>query len=310
MGRYLRINFGQMRRQWIRRNWPEFKSSTNTISPPKISVVCANYNTVDLISQLIFSLCRIVGREKISEIVIVDNNSTDGSVELLSTMQEAKIITAIFNSEQRYHGPALNQAMDYLLRKQIDATSEKEATDYVIVLDSDVVVLRSDILEDSVDALKKQNAGLCGQFQPHKHIPEGYAHINSILIDPVRVWKRGICTFEEVGDPAVPLQKSMIQAGIKRVDFPFCAENYLLHLGRGTLKNIFDKNISTNNYFEWAREKNEFHFQGNPNGFLFYEEYLKIFSQEVSSFSPELIVEACLNPQKINFDFLEVSRQA
>lgn len=68
---------------WLRLNWPKRKQRMEN-KAPRIAVVSVNFNTAKYISYLLFSLCRIVGREKFGEIVIVDNNSTDGSREILA----------------------------------------------------------------------------------------------------------------------------------------------------------------------------------------------------------------------------------
>lgn len=282
---------------YMRRNWPTSPSDHDRSSRVNVAVVVVNWNTVDLLSALLFSLCRIVGREQISRIVVVDNNSTDGSRPLLSSMADAGLIDVIFNSHQRYHGPGLNDGIQFLERLQRNPTCPKDITDYIWVLDSDVIVLRKDVIRDAVSAMRRTNAALCGQFQTDAML-EGYAHISSIIFEPYKIWLRGVTPFEEHGTPGLAMQQSMIHRHLKRLDFPFRALGYLVHYGRGTLRMINYRNEQSNKYHIWAKDHYDYHY-GDPNGRYLHEEFQTVYKREVLDPSPHSIVELCLRPQQI-----------
>jgi Glycosyl transferase family 2 len=113
-----------------------------------VAVAVATFNTCRLIAQLVFSLYRLLGRDQFSQLIVVDNGSTDGSRELLAALKRADLLHLIQNRTQRYHGPALAQAISSLARGQRSAASPR--LEYVWVLDSDVVVVRPDTVRDAL----------------------------------------------------------------------------------------------------------------------------------------------------------------
>jgi glycosyltransferase involved in cell wall biosynthesis len=286
--------------RWLRFNWPRQSFNTSPHSP-QVAVGCVNYNTYNLIASLIFSLCRIVGRHKFKEILVVDNHSTDGSVELLKALEKEGIIRCIYNQRQKYHGPGLNQGINYLARLQNEAKNIDEAIEYLLILDSDVIVLRPDLIDNAVNALRQTNAALCGQIQPNERITEGYAHVSSLLIDPIQVWRRGISPFEEDGIPALALQQSLLARGLVRCDFPFRSQGYLLHLGSGTLKVVREEAVESNNIYSWKPmgnyRPNSYH--GEPAGAYFHEEFEEVYNKEVPEKSIQAIVNACKKSELI-----------
>src|SRR5487761_1122984 len=98
--------------RWLRRDWPRRPPTARVHCPTalNVAIVTVNYNTAEHLAHLVFSLFRVLGRDQFQRVVVVDNGSTDGSVELLGALADAGLIEVIFNRRQRYHGPALNQA--------------------------------------------------------------------------------------------------------------------------------------------------------------------------------------------------------
>jgi glycosyltransferase involved in cell wall biosynthesis len=282
----------------IRRNWPPSPSFPDTSPRVNVAVVIVNWNTKDLLAALLFSLCRILGREKISRIVVVDNNSTDSSRLWLKSLADAGLIDVVLNNRQRYHGPGLNDGIQFLERMQRNPTRPEDITDYIWVLDSDVIVLRDDVINDAIAAMRNSNSALCGQFQTDA-MQEGYAHISSIIFDPLKIWRRGFSPFEESGAPGVAMQRSLIRRRVNRLDFPFRARGYLIHFGRGTLRIVREKQDRSNKYFTWADDHWEIHYQGDRNGRYLYEEFQTVFTKEVPDVSPKSFTEVCLRPQRI-----------
>ncbi len=127
-----------------------------TAAQPRVAVVTANYNTRLLVAQLIYSLYARLGDQQVAQVVVVDNASTDGSRSLLERMAASGLCALIANDAQRYHGPALNQAMNWLAERQ-RMDGPELLIDYVWVLDSDCVVMRGDTLFTATRAL--QHAG-------------------------------------------------------------------------------------------------------------------------------------------------------
>src|SRR5436190_15993121 len=101
-----------------RTTWPRTPDHIGGRRRPRLGIVVVNFNTARLISQLLFSLYRILGRSEFTTVVVVDNGSTDGSREILESLWEAQLIHLVANDEQQYHGPGLNQGISWLAKRQ------------------------------------------------------------------------------------------------------------------------------------------------------------------------------------------------
>ena len=285
--------------KWLRRDWP--RQTNHLARSNKVAIAVVSYNTAPLVSLLLFSLFRVLGRDQIARIVVVDNASTDDSPQMLKAFQEQGLLDVIFNKKQQYHGPALNQAIKHLADVNRKIGESQDGFDHVWILDSDVIVLRRDAFAHAAKFLEEQQAAVVGEFQ-YDALSEGYAHISSLLIDPEKVWRRSVTPFEHSGAPARSLQISLRRHSLKICDFPFRSQNYILHLGRGTLKVIAENNERDNPYYDWAMQHSTPHYHGNPNGALIFEEFLKRFHLEVPSRSPQQLIKACLDPAPLDFD--------
>jgi hypothetical protein len=208
-----------------------------------VGVAVVSFNTMDLTAQMIYSLFRHVRAPRF-HLVVVDNASTDGSAQMLKALANAGLCEAIFNSDQRYHGPGLNQAIDHLARRQA-AVAAHDCVGYLWVLDSDCMVTRDDALSASTDLMRRTGAGIVGQ-----RIYDDWHHgdmmgLHCLLLDPRQVWRASITPFQEHGSPSEALQQSAVRAGIKTANFPFTSAGYAVHLGRGTLRAIAGATAAT-----------------------------------------------------------------
>jgi GT2 family glycosyltransferase len=93
----------------------------------KISIIIPSYNTQELLSQCLKSL------DSNSEIIVIDNGSTDGSVNMLRKLQSQNPkIKTIFNQKNKGFGGANNQGIkiatgDYLLFLNSDTLVKNQA---------------------------------------------------------------------------------------------------------------------------------------------------------------------------------------
>ena len=258
-----------------------------------VAIVVANYNTSRLIAQLVFSIYRLLGRDQFSELVVVDNASTDGSRELLNALHQAGLVHLIRNRTQRYHGPALTQGISWLV-------GASNSVGYVWVLDSDVVVLRPDTVHDALVTARQLDAAAVGQRLGDdaynsllKNNPEMLDPC-SLIFDVRRIWRDAIPRFLEDGAPATALQVAADAEGLRLVGFPFVEGEYLLHLGRGTLREIARTGDTENRYYEWALEHQEPHFGGHERGAGLYRAFCDRFDADVGDLTPENLVQAIL----------------
>ena len=249
-----------------------------------------SYGTRELVAQLVFSLRRVLPAGSLADVVVVDNGSRDGSVEMLRALESAGMVTLLANRRQRYHGPGLNQALSHLARRATEI-------DFVWILDSDVAVLRGDTLADAVPAIEGAGAAMLGQEEPGR----GQLPLNCLLVDPRRVWRRGLPPFEHAGDPAERLQRALAGRGERLEPFPFRHGSYVLHLGRGSLRGLVERGESGNDLFGWAGDHHEAHFGGHPFGAELHARFLERFRAEVPDDDPRTLVRACARAERVAF---------
>ncbi len=75
---------------------------------PEVSIIIPTFNRLDMTRRCLESLARQRGRHSV-EIIIVDNASTDGTIEFLKTEADAGRLRAILNPENRGFSRACNQ---------------------------------------------------------------------------------------------------------------------------------------------------------------------------------------------------------
>jgi hypothetical protein len=267
----------------------------------QVGIVVANFNTRRLIAQLVFSLHRLLGRSEFAQIVIVDNASTDGSSQLLHALHDARLIHLIRNRSQRYHGPALTQGISWLARRQRTLPAD-ERLDYVWVIDSDVIVLRSDTVRDALRLFEQSGAAAVGQKMGDpaydallQHNPEMLDPC-SLMLKPARIWQDPIPPFVEDGAPSTALQVAADAQGLRLAAFPFIEDGYLLHLGRGTLREVADRKDTTNRYYKWAVDHRDYHFAGKADGAELLASFTNLFETEVDDLDADQLTAACLLP--------------
>ena len=101
------------------------------------------------------------------------------------------------------------------------------------------------------------------------------------MLDPAAVARPGIASFADGGDPAFELVVSAERAGLAIAEFPFTAEGYVIHLGRGSLAAVAAQRDDSHPLYSWAVEHNEPHFGGVDGARVRYEELVDAFEEEV-----------------------------
>jgi glycosyltransferase involved in cell wall biosynthesis len=271
------------------RNHPWTADADQEKTPQTTAIVTAHHNTYQLIVQLIWSIYRNLGAGGFAKFVVVDNNSSDGSQEFLRRLAEEGLIDLIENTRNEYHGPALNQAFDYL--SVLQQKGNNPTINAIWVLDSDCVVLRPDTLASATRIINRTRAALVGQPVFDKW-SNGTFGLHSLLVDPAKVWRDPISPFEEHGEPSKHLQESCIQAGLRLTPFSFTAEGYIIHLGRGTLAALVNKKETSNRYFEWAKDHFQPHYAGEKSAENNYKEFLADFYRATPDFSVESVINS------------------
>ena len=305
----LRFHYLRPRKQLAatpRTTWPRTTDHVDG-GRQRVAIVVVNFNTARLISQLLFSLYRILGRSEFATVVVVDNGSTDGSRQILESLAAAQLIQLVANADQQYHGPGLNQGISWLAKRQ-ESAHPADQIRYVWTLDSDVVVLRRDTARDALEAIDGTGAAAVGQIQDNRvsrrAVRNNPAMLSpfSLIFDPVRLWQPSIPPFLDDGDPAAGMQVAADADGLRLVSFPFVEGGYLIHLGRGTLRTIAESRDTTNRWYEWAASHHEPYYMGQEGAPSMYQRFGELFDEEVGGLTPERVTAACSASDLVSLD--------
>lgn len=266
--------------------WPRANPSTE---PSGVVVVTVNYNTKRLVSMLLWSLYRFLGPE-LRSVVTVDNGSSDGSAEVLRACERAGLCELILNATNRYHGPAISQALSHCASRFAGSDRSRP---WIWVLDSDCVVARSDAATAAMSAATAAGAALLGEAAWNKWREDIRLCGYSILIDPGRAWRPDIGPFVEGGDPVGDFEASCRRLEVPIASFPFTASGFIVHLGRGTLAGVYERRETSNLLFDWAADHHEPHFQQVSGASARYAALIDEFEVAVGDLRPEQLVGAC-----------------
>jgi glycosyltransferase involved in cell wall biosynthesis len=245
-----------------------------------VGIVTVHFETPSHLAQLVYSLYRLLGPAEFETLVVVDNGSRDGSLELLRRLAAAGLLELIENEEQRYHGPGLTQGISWLAEHRPELA-------LVWTLDSDVVVLRRDTLRDAADYLAMSEAAAVGEPWDDKLCP------HCLLFDPGIVWRDPIPPFLEHGEPSLALQHGLREAGERLEGFPFEWGGYIAHVGRATLRHVAEAGQAENRYYEWARRHHAPYLDRDPDATARYEAFLEEYRAAVPSDDPDALIAAC-----------------
>ncbi|MDI6775819.1 MAG: glycosyltransferase family 2 protein [Syntrophales bacterium] len=115
-----------------------------------ISIIIVNWNTKDLLRNCLASICETV-RDITREIIVVDNGSGDGSVEMLR--EKFPRVHVIKNTENRGFGAANNQGLRIMTGR------------YALLLNSDTILTENAVYElFSFMEAHPEAAMACGQL--------------------------------------------------------------------------------------------------------------------------------------------------
>ena len=266
--------------------WP---TADLSVSLSDVVVVTVNYNTRRLVSMLLWSLHRFLGPE-LRSVVVVDNGSSDGSAEVLRACARADLCDLVVNAANRYHGPALSQALSWCASNSRGARNHRP---WFWLLDSDCVVARPDAATEAMSAATAAGAALLGEAAWNRWHEDVRLCGYSLLLDPAYVWRPQIGPFGQGGDPVGDFEQSCRRAQVPTATFPFTAGGFIIHLGRGTLAGVYERGETSNAFFGWAEEHHAPHFQLVPGARARYTALLEEFDDAVGDLQPEQLVNAC-----------------
>lgn len=245
-----------------------------------VAVVTVNYNAKLHVAHLLYSLHQTVIGD-LAEVVVVDNGSTDGSRELLAAATESGLCVSIFNTTNRYHGPALNQGVAHVV-------AHRPEVQWVWLLDSDCVVLDTAVVSKVMGLAADEQADVVGEevWDAWNQLTRLGLYSLMASVSTLRASEE----FEESGDPSFAFEAS-VRANSRRIaTFPFTREGHIIHVGRGTLREVWERRETSNRYSSWAEGHNEPHFQGVGEAAERYRLFCQSFANEIPDVTPEAFV--------------------
>ena len=99
--------------------------------------------------------------------------------------------------------------------------------------------------------------------------------------------------FVEGGDPVGDFEQSCRRLRVPIGTFPFTADGFIVHLGRGTLAGVYERRETSNAFFDWAADHHEPHFQQVPEAQAKYSALREEFDAAVGDPQPERLIAAC-----------------
>jgi hypothetical protein len=122
--------------------------------------------------------------------------------------------------------------------------------------------------------------------------------VGAVLVDldPALLWRPPLPPLADHGSPSAALQIAARASGLRLVGFPFVGARHLLHLGRGTRREIANTADTANPYHDWAAGHREYHYAGDPAGPELHQAFTALLVSEAGDLNPSAVVEACRNP--------------
>ncbi|MBN1980465.1 MAG: glycosyltransferase [Chitinivibrionales bacterium] len=276
----------RIRRRMVDYFCPPFRSKDTSavqVMENNITIIIVHSNTLQLTAHAIYSIYeKIAYTDGAVRIVVVDNCSTDSSASFLEILARNGYIDLVKLTHPVQHGPGLNIGARHVHFFEENLSLEQK-TSIFLFLDSDVIILRGEVLTDSRKELfsQKDNAAAAQLQSDQLSDDGGYPHPSCLLMKKNIYESSRIKPFMKGGVPAKNLAKSIRRNNYCIVDFPFRKMNYILHIGRGTLKKLKEYHIMDNPLYKWSLDHYSPHYHGNPEG-------EKIFRNEQDKFVTDI----------------------
>ncbi|MFK7994866.1 MAG: glycosyltransferase [Granulosicoccus sp.] len=200
----------------------------NTISAydgdTRLAIVSVNYSTLRWLKLMLLTLTEQNELSRITDIIIVDNSSRDGSRKFLKELNQAvSAVTVVENNWFLNHARGMRSGLKALANRQ-------SAANVVLSVDTDVIFLRNDTLQ-AVATRFEEGTTLLGEMRYGLYeVPEAQASFIAVRRDIMA--RPDILPWVNHGAPSYWMQKSIREAGLSVCDFPSNQEGYILHRGR------------------------------------------------------------------------------
>lgn len=149
----------------------------------KVSFVILNYNTAAECIDCVASVKKLYNNDFRLNIVIVDNNSTDDSINVInSTFSDDKNVKLLIQEENKGFSSGNNKGYSYAVRTY--------DPDFVVVINSDIIIEQKDFLYKIVEIYDDDNFAVLG--------PDIYAKYRKWHQNPENVKEYSIASISKV----------------------------------------------------------------------------------------------------------------
>lgn len=222
---------------------------------PRLAIVTVNYSTTHWLKLMLLTLSDQNALHRVSDIVIVDNDSRDEANALRRALH-GRVPNMHWVDNQRFlsHARGIRKGLAELDRR-------KSSANVVLAIDTDVIFLRPDALSALLAAFEA-GAALAGEMRHGIYgVPEAQASFVAFRRDVYA--RRDILPWVNHGAPSYWMQRSIRRAGLAVADFRSNEHGSALHRGRAGVQSAgrFYPNSS------YASVSNDnAHFMGIPGG--------------------------------------------
>lgn len=190
---------------------------------PRFAVVTVNYSTTHWLKLMLLTLSEQAARDDVTDIVVVDNNSRDDAPRLRAALSAVPRLRWVQNRRFLSHARGMRMGLENL-------NAEGSRANVVLAIDTDVVFLRPDTLDDLAEVFRL-GAVLAGQMRYRNYpVPEAQASFVAFRRDVYA--RRDVAPWVNHGAPSYWMQRSIRELGLPVVDFPSYRNGYVLHRGR------------------------------------------------------------------------------
>jgi hypothetical protein len=232
---------------------------------PRLALVTVNFSTTRYLELMLLTLAEQERLDLVERIVVVDNGSRDGGIELLR--QLAAEIPRLHLVERRHrltHGAGMRAGVRALDR--LDAGSARPAN-VVLFCDADVVFRDRRALATVAEAIAETSAALVGEVRAGANAElDIQASFYAVRRDVLA--RRDIAPLVHDGAPAYRMQRSIWAAGLPVVNLPTNHGGLILHRGRAGVEAA----ARFRPRHQYARVTTSPHFMGVPGGAAIWAE--------------------------------------
>lgn len=195
---------------------------------PRLAIVTVNYSTTRWLKLMLLTLSGQRALERVTDLVVVDNDSRDGAQALRAALQgQLPGLRWVQNRRFLSHARGMRLGL-----RALDRSGSR--ANVVLAVDTDVVFLRENALEALCERFR-QGAVLAGQMRDWVYdVPEAQASFVAFRRDVYA--RRDIAPWVNHGAPSYWMQRSIRRAGLAVADFPSYRDGYALHRGRAGVK--------------------------------------------------------------------------